>query len=88
MEDLQPYTQSELTREIATHPRVISRAIRDQSIVIPTGEEVPLKIFFLKPRKKPLSDEEIRKILKEKYNLFLSRRSVAAYRKELKISSS
>jgi len=106
-DDLQPYTQSELAREIVTNPSVISRAVRYRSVEIPTGEEVPLPKFFLKLRrkkmelvkevisqeinslrKKPLSDEKIRRIIKQKYNLSISRRAVAAYRKELKINSS
>lgn len=106
-DDLQTFTQSELAREIATNPSVISRAIRYRSMELPTGEEVPLPKFFLKPkkkkmelvqevisqeinnfRKKPLSDEKIRKILKEKYDLSVSRRAVTAYRKELKLNSS
>jgi DNA-directed RNA polymerase specialized sigma54-like protein len=106
-EEIQTYTQSELAREIATNPSVISRALRYRSIEIPTGEEVPLQRFFLKPKKKKmelvekiiaeegeisgtrrLSDETIKKILKEKYNLSLSRRTIAVYRQELKISSS
>lgn len=95
---LLPFTQRELAIRIGLVPSSISRAIRGKSVETPWGEEKPLKDFFPRPKRfkkelvrqlleaeeVPLSDEAIRVRL-EKMGVFLSRRSVASLRKELKI---
>ncbi len=46
------------------------------------------EIINSEPPDKPYSDEKISKILKEKYNINLARRTVAKYREQMKILSS
>lgn len=96
---LLPFTQKELAQEIGLAPSSVSRAIRYKSLVTPWGKELPLKYFLPTPRwfKKELirqlfktepsltSDEATRAILWEKFGIAVSRRSVAEFRKELKI---
>jgi len=100
--NLIPLTQRELAKRINTDPSLISRAIGRRSIETPWGEEYPLKYFF--PSKKTnikglisdiinggkcmYTDEEIKRELKRAFNIDISRRSVASYRKELKIPTS
>jgi len=100
--DLVPFSQSELAKKIEADPSLVSRAIRGRSIETPWREEKPLKYFFprrrqarknlieniIKEEKKPESDEEIRRVLKQRFNINISRRSVSALRKELGISHS
>lgn len=99
---LVPFSQSELAKKIEADPSLVSRAIRGRSIETPWREEKPLKYFFprrrqarknlikkiIKEEKKPESDEEIRRVLKQRFNINISRRSVSALRKELGISHS
>jgi len=96
------FTQRELARKINTDPSIISRAIARRSIETPWQEEYPLKYFF--PNKKSIikglmtdivddeeciyTDDGIREQLKKAFNIDVSRRSVASYRKELKIATS
>jgi RNA polymerase sigma-54 factor len=96
---LLPVSQKELAKKLGLAPSSVSRAIRNKSIDVPWGEEVPLKHFFPRPkrfRKELLgqllksddglsSDEMIRVKLREKFGMAISRRSVANLRKELKI---
>jgi len=97
-----PFTQRELARKINTDPSIISRAIARRSIETPWQEEYPLKYFF--PSKKSIikglisdivddeeciyTDDGIREQLKKTFSIDVSRRSVASYRKELKIVTS
>ncbi|MCJ7646880.1 hypothetical protein MUO65_08330 [bacterium] len=99
--DIVPFTQRELARKINTDPSLISRAIARRSIETPWQEEYPLKYFF--PNKKRIikglittiisdekciyTDEGIRERLKKAFCIDISRRSVASYRKEMKIPS-
>lgn len=99
LRSLLPVSQKELAKKIGVAPSSVSRAIRGKSINTPSGEEVPLKHFFPRPkrfRKELLgkllegdddlfSDEMIRIRLREKFGVAISRRSVANLRKELKI---
>ena len=96
---LLPFSQKELAKRIELAPSSVSRAIRGKSIDTPWGTEIPLKHFFPTPKRfkqellrKVLesgenlsSDEVIRVKLKEEFGLYISRRSVANLRKELKI---
>jgi len=100
--DIISLTQRQLAKEMNINPSLISRGIARRSIETPWGEEYPLKYFF--PSKKEIikrlvtditdsekciyTDEEIREQLKKAFNIDISRRSVASYRKELKIGRS
>jgi len=99
--DIVPLTQRELAKKINTDPSLISRAIARRSIETPWGEEYPLRYFF--PSKKNIvkglitdiigdekciyTDEGIREHLKKAFTIDISRRSIASYRKELKIGT-
>jgi len=99
LRSLLPFSQKELAERIGIAPSSVSRAIRGKSIDTPWGEEIPLKYLFPRPKrfrkellKKLLgtdnelfSDEAIRTKLEEKFGVAISRRSVANFRKELKI---
>jgi hypothetical protein len=96
---LLPFTQKELASEIGLAPSTVSRAIRYKSVVIPWGEEIPLKHLLPGPKqfKKRLikqllhteprlvSDEATRARLLEKFGVAISRRSAAKLRQELKL---
>jgi len=96
---LLPFSQKEMAKTLGLAPSTVSRAIRSKSIETPWSEEIPLERFFPRPKrfKKELlrqlleadgvfsSDEMIRAILREKFGVAISRRSVANLRGELKI---
>jgi len=99
LKSLLPFSQKELAERIGVAPSSVSRAIRGKSIDTPSGEEIPLKHFFPRPkrfRKELLrqlletdnelsSDEAIRTKLWKKFGVAISRRSIASLRNELKI---
>jgi len=99
LKTLLPFSQKELAEKIGLAPSSVSRAISGKSIDTPSGQEVPLKHFFPRPKrfrqellrqlletdKELSSDEAIRNKLWEKFGVAISRRSVANLRKELKI---
>jgi len=98
-QNLLQLTQRQLAREMNIDPSILSRAIARRSIETPWGEECPLKYFFpskkkimkrividiIKNGKSAYSDERIRQELIKTFNIHISRRSIASYRKELKI---
>lgn len=99
--DLIPFSEKQLAIEESINLSSISRLIHHRSIVTPWGEEKPLKDFFvsrktwvkhmiknilLDNRVPHYPDNKLRDEIKEKYGIDLSRRSIADYRKELKIS--
>jgi hypothetical protein len=98
-QDLKPFSQKELAARIGVNPSLVCRALQNRSIDTPLGHERPLK-FFLPSKKevrkeligqiwkeeRPLSDEQIRIKLKEKFGLSVSRRTVNDCRRELKLS--
>lgn len=98
-QDLKPFSQKELAARIGVNPSLVCRALQNKSIETPLGQERPLK-FFLPSKKevrkelirqiwkeeRPLSDEQIRIKLKEKFGLSVSRRTVNDCRRELKLS--
>jgi len=99
LRSLLPFSQKELAERIGLAPSSVSRAIQGKSIVTPSGQEVPIKHFFPRPKrfrqellrqlletdKELSSDEAIRVKLWEKFGVAISRRSVASLRKELNI---
>jgi Sigma-54, DNA binding domain len=94
---LVPYTQRKLSQEIGFDNSVICRAICGRSVVTPHGAEKPLSFFF--PSNKDvrkiliekifesgmvdISDKKITEMVKNKFNIRVSRRTVNAYRNEL-----
>jgi RNA polymerase sigma-54 factor len=99
--DIIPLSQKEVAKELGISASLISRAIKYKSIETPWTEEKPLKYFFpslkavriqilelLLQENLPLdSDEAISQMLKRKYGIYISRRTVSKYRKELSIPS-
>ena len=96
-----PFSQKELAESIRLVPSSISRAISGKSLETPWGEEKALKDFFPRSRmfRRELirqlletgeefpSDEAIKAKLEQKFGVFISRRSVASLREELKIAA-
>jgi len=99
--NLMPFTQKEAADELGSSPSLLNRAIKYKSIEMPWGEEKPLSFFF--PNIKTIrmhilaltidrypnikSDTQAQEILKNKYGVYVSRRTIAKYRKELSIRS-
>jgi len=97
--NLLPFSQKELAREIDAEPSSVSRVIRMKSIITPWNEEIPLEILLPNPHyfKKELvknllknepglrSDRAISCKIKERFGVHISRRSISALRKELHI---
>jgi len=94
---LVPYTQRKLAQEIGFDNSVICRAIYGRSVVTPHGVEKPLGFFFpsnkdvrkilikkiFDSETKKMSDQSITEILKNEFNISISRRTVNACRNEL-----
>jgi hypothetical protein len=94
---LAPYTQRKLSKEIGFDSSVVCRAIYGRSLVTPHGAEKPLSFFFpsnkdirkvliekiFEGAKIKMSDRKIQEIMKNTFNISLSRRTVNAYRNEL-----
>ncbi len=101
IENLISFTQRDLSRKLKINSSLICRLIGNKSIVLPWGEEKPLKDFF--PNKKKIikilvkkitnnkkehyTDEKIKNKLKNEFAVNISRRSVNVYRKELGINN-
>jgi DNA-directed RNA polymerase specialized sigma54-like protein len=85
-----------MAKRLGVSPSTISRAIKGKSLDCQWGEK-PLKDFFPTPKRfkkellrqalqeGQLSDEGIRLMMRDKLGVSLSRRYIAALRKELKI---
>ena len=98
---LLPFSQKELAERMGVVPSSICRSVEGKSLETPWGEEKALKDFFPRPRqfRKQLvrqllesgeefpSDEAIRARLEREFGVFISRRSVAGLRKELRIGA-
>jgi DNA-directed RNA polymerase specialized sigma54-like protein len=95
--DLDLLTQRQAAKELGVCASWISRLVRYRSIETPWREEVPLRYFFPALKRLRLqifkailqedssvhSDEHIRQIFKQRYGIYISRRTVTKYRKEL-----
>ncbi len=96
---LKSLTRVELAKQLELHEATVSRATAGKYVQIPSGEVLSYDIFFdasLGPKeyirdlianenaKKPLSDQEIAALLKQK-GVLLARRTVAKYREEMDI---
>lgn len=100
-QDIIPLSQKEAAGELGISASLVSRAIKYKSIDTPWREEKPLKYFF--PSLKAVriqilesliqenlsvdSDEAISRMLKRKHGIYISRRTVNKYRRELSIPS-
>ncbi|MBD3271446.1 MAG: hypothetical protein GF384_02765 [Elusimicrobia bacterium] len=96
--DLIPVSQSDLADLLALDKSLISRALKDKSVIF-NGKKIPLKTLFpsrkkilmhilpamIAQEKKTVSDENLRKRLVSQYRIPISRRSIAVYRKSLAI---
>jgi RNA polymerase sigma-54 factor len=89
---LKPITRAQLAKELGVHESTISRAVANKAIKLPSGEVIPLSKFFernlniraiiqeiITQEEKPLSDNQIQKILVNK-GIKIARRTVAKYR--------
>ncbi len=99
IENLISFTQRNLSAKLKINPGLLCRLIANKSIVMPWGEEKPLKDFFANKKKirkilvkkiinnekEHYTDEEIKNKLKNKFAINISRRSVNVYRRELGI---
>jgi RNA polymerase sigma-54 factor len=91
---LQPVTRAEISKVLEVHESTISRAVSNKSVQLPSGQIVPMNVFFDKSLgvrttmreiieaenpDKPLSDSDLVVLLK-KEGYELARRTVAKYR--------
>ncbi len=89
---LRPMTRAELAKKIGVHESTISRAVAQKAVALPDGRILPLSRFFdrslsvrdrikeiVKQEKRPLTDDQIVKILR-KEGINIARRTVAKYR--------
>lgn len=89
---LKPITRAKISRELNVHESTVSRAVANKSVKLPSGQIVPLAIFFerslniravikemINQETKPLSDSDIVELL-EKKGIRVARRTVAKYR--------
>ena len=89
---LNPITRVKISQELKVHESTISRAVANKSVKLPSGQIVPLAIFFerslniraiireiINEEIKPLSDSSIVELLKGK-GIHVARRTVAKYR--------
>lgn len=95
-----PLTQRAIAAAVGADPSVIHRLIANKAVELPWGTEAPLKALFpsgkalarqtlaaLARAEPALSDEGLRRALAHRHQIHLSRRSVAQYRKELRLGS-
>lgn len=89
---LKPMTRAKIAEAIGVHESTISRAVAHKSVELPDGRIIPLSRFFdrslsirdrikeiIQEETKPLTDDEISRILK-KEGIKVARRTVAKYR--------
>jgi transposase len=98
---LLPLSQKELAKRLGVATSSVSRAIGGKSLETPWGEDKALKDFFPRARRFKVqlvrqlletgeaftSDEAIKAKLEQRFGVYISRRSVANMRKELKIGA-
>ncbi len=85
-------TRAKLADRLGVHESTVSRAVSNKGIALPDGRIIPLARFFdrslsvrdqikeiIKAETKPLTDDQIAAILREK-GVKIARRTVAKYR--------
>jgi DNA-directed RNA polymerase specialized sigma54-like protein len=90
------FPQKEVAIKLGLNPSLVSRAIRLKSVEVPWGEEIPLKDLFAEKKEvikeflkeiingsKKITDKELTQIVKNKFGISLSRRSLNEYRREI-----
>lgn len=95
-----PLSQKTLAKNLEVHPSVLNRLVSNKSVQLPWGTEAPLeallpsakavnleRLYALAAENPGLSDEELRRELKARHGVELSRRSVAQYRKDLALAA-
>ena len=96
-----PLSQRTLAKNLEVDASVINRLVSNKSVQLPWGMEAPLsvllpsskdvnleRLYAIAAGKPGLSDEGLRAELKSRHGVDLSRRSVAQYRKELRLAAS
>jgi hypothetical protein len=94
IEDLIPYTQKDLAKDLAVDESLVSRALQRRSVQLPDGSEKPLKHLLVNRKSVmkrlikaivtyggSLTDREIQERLKERHGFAIARRTVNAYKK-------
>lgn len=96
----QPLTQRALAHALGVEPSALHRLIANKSVELPWGTEAPLtslcpsskrialdRLEALAKEQPELTDEALRKALAETHRIYLSRRSIAQYRKDLGLAA-
>ena len=96
-----PLSQKTLAKNLEVHPSVLNRLVSNKSIQMPWGMEAPMsvllpsskevnleRLYSIAAEKPDLSDELLRVELSARHGVALSRRSVAQYRKDLRLAAS
>ncbi|MDD2805661.1 MAG: hypothetical protein PHV33_08910 [Elusimicrobiales bacterium] len=96
-----PLSQKTLAKNLEVDPSVINRLVSNKSVEMPWGMQAPMtvllptskqvnleRLYALATEKPHLSDEGLRGELKGRHGVALSRRSVAQYRKDLRLAAS
>lgn len=92
---LLPLTQGEVAAALEMHASTVSRATADKTVLLPSGQVVPLSTFFtanlrvkvvlqelVRQEQRPLSDQELTERL-QKRGITIARRTVTKYRESL-----
>jgi len=93
-----PFTQRALAKQVGVDASVLNRLVSNKSIQLPWGTEAAmitllpsakeissLKLQELIEKYPSFTDERLRQEMQFRYDVVLSRRSIAQYRKELKV---
>jgi len=96
-----PLSQKTLAKNLEVDASVINRLVSNKSVQLPWGMEAPIsvllpsskdvnleRLYVIAGEQPELSDEGLRTELRARHGVDLSRRSVAQYRKELRLSAS
>ena len=96
-----PLSQKTLAKNLEVHPSALNRLVSNKSIQMPWGMEAPMsvllpsskevnleRLYSIAAEKPDLSDELLRVELSARHGVALSRRSVAQYRKDLRLAAS
>ncbi|MFA6435356.1 MAG: hypothetical protein WCW52_11755 [Elusimicrobiales bacterium] len=96
-----PLSQKTLAHNLEVHPSVLNRLVSNKSVQLPWGMEAPMsvllpssktvnleRLYSIASGNPELSDEGLRAELKARHGVELSRRSVAQYRKDLRLAAS